>query len=181
MKKSSVRWLFVLVVLLLFTELLLALKLTEPFPAIIYPSFADIPSFNSPIQKPRIVAFFHNQDSIEIDKEDFFYNMSNVYNNVVLLENFNTENSFQVSSKDVRELQATIGTRSMSFDLNETRNAAQIEEGKIWIANTLKNILKRDDIIRVEVQWYSYNISPNEDEALEQGELVEKYVVSFIN
>lgn len=179
MKRSSIRWLFGLVIVIFSAELLLAYKVTEPYPAIIYPSFADIPSFNSVIQKPRIVVFFDNQDSLEIDKEAFFYNMSNVYNNVILTKNFNGRESFLAPSKERKTLQATVGSRRMILDLEEVWDEAQTQDGKSWIAHTLRNILERDDFTRLEVQWYNYKLTQDEEEPLRQSELAERFVLNF--
>lgn len=181
MKKRSVRLLFVIVLVVVFTEMLLAINLTEPFPAIMYPSFSDIPTLNSTIQKPSIIVFFRNEDSLEIDKKDFFYNMSNVYNNVILNENFNNINSFQITQRPVRTMGATIGTRKITMDLDEVWDDTQILEGKKWIAASLKENLKRDDFTRLEVQWYDYMVSQDEEAPLKRGKLVETFVVSFVN
>lgn len=180
MKRSRVRWIFTLVVVVFFTELMFAFKFTEPFPAIIYPSFSDIPSFNSTIQKPRIFVFFNELDSLEVSKEDFFNYLPDVYNNVILNENFNDRNSFLSSLKEVRTLNATVGTKRINLDLTEVGDEAHILEGKTWIANSLKNNLKRDDFERLEVQWYNYKLTKDEHEPLEQGELAERFVVNFI-
>lgn len=179
MKKSRVRWIFALVVVAFFTELLLALKLTEPFPAILYPSFSDIPSFNSTIQKPRLVVFFDDEDSLEIIKEDFFYYLPDVYNNVILDKNFKDRNSFLASLKEDRTLNTTVGTKKISLRLKEVGDERHILEGKTWVANSLKNNLKRDDFKRLEVQWYNYELTKNEKESLRQGELVERFIVDF--
>lgn len=179
MEKSRVRWIFALVIIAFFTELMFALKFTEPFPAIIYPSFSDIPSYNSTIQKPRIIVFFNDLDSLEVNKEDFFDYLPNVYNNVILKENFNDRNSFLASLKEVRTLNATVGTKRINLNLTEKGDETHILEGKTWIANSLKNNLGRDDFERLEVQWYNYKLTENEQEPLEQGELAERFVVNF--
>lgn len=179
MKKSSVRWVFGLVVAVFFAELSLALNYTEPFPAIIYPSFSDIPSINSAIRKPHIIVFFQDQDSLEVDKEDFFHSMPDVYTNVILNENFNDRNSFLSSLKEVRALKATVGTKRIDLGLKEVGDEKHIEDGKAWIVTTLQNLLQRDDLDRVEVQWYDYNLTQNEEEPLEQGVLLEKFVVKL--
>lgn len=181
MKKRRVRLLFVIVLVVFFTEFLLAINLTEPFPAIMYPSFSDIPTLNSSIQKPSIVVFFGNEDSLEIDKKDFFYKLSNVYNNVILKENFNDRTSFQFTQRPVRTMDATIGTRKITLDLEEVWDDTQIQEGKKWIAASLKENLKREDFTRLEVQWYDYMVTQNEEAPLKRGKLVETFVVSFVN
>ncbi|GAB3538467.1 hypothetical protein GCM10027443_33470 [Pontibacter brevis] len=180
MKKRNVRLLFGLVVVIFCAELVLALNVTEPFPAIIYPGFEDIPSLNSPILKPKLVVFFHDKDSLEVDKELFFSHMSNVYNNVVLSENFKHKSSFLRPVKQGRSLQATVGSRKINLDLNEVWDEEHIQEGKFWVSATLKETLKRDDFTRLEVQWHAYKLSKNEKEPLQQGNLSEKFVVSFI-
>lgn len=181
MKKSSVRWVFALVVVVFFAELALALNYTEPFPAIIYPSFSDIPSVNSAIQKPRIIVFFHDDDSVEISKQDFFHAMPDLYTNVILKENFNERNSFLATLKEVRALHATVGSKRIDFDLKKVGDEKHIEDGRTWIMETLQNQLQRDDLERVEVQWYDYNLTQNEEEPLEQGALVERFVVRLAN
>ena len=181
MKHSSIRLLFVFVIVVFFMELLLSINITEPFPAIMYPSFSDIPTLNSEVHKPSLVVFFENNDSIEVDKKVFFYNLSNVYSNVILNENFKDNTSFLSSLREVRELDATLGTKKITLGLDEVRNEAQIQEGKDWVALTLKNILKRDDVARLEVQWYDYTLTKDKQNPLKQGKLIERFVVSFIN
>lgn len=181
MKKSNVRWVFALVIIVFFAELALALNYTEPFPAIIYPSFSDIPSVNSAIQKPRIIVFFHDEDSVEISKLAFFHAMPDVYTNVILNENFNKKNSFLSTFKEVRALYATVGSKRINFDLKEVGDEKHIEDGRIWIMETLQNHLRRNDLDRVEVQWYDYSLTQKEEEPLEQGVLVERFVVRLAN
>lgn len=177
MKKRNIKLIFFLVIVVFFTELFLALNFTEPFPAIIYPSFSDIPSVNSTIKKAKIIVFFNDLDSLEIDKKEFLHNLPDVYSNVILNENFKNESSFLTAVKEVRTLNATVGTRQINIGLEEVGNERHIQEGKNWVLSNLRKITKREDFNRVEIQWYDYQLTKDEEEPLKQGDLADRYIL----
>jgi hypothetical protein len=70
--KRKIRLVFILVILIFIPELVIIINFEQPYPAILFPSFANIPSLAKPIKKPRIKIFFNNQDSLEIKVSELF-------------------------------------------------------------------------------------------------------------
>ncbi|MCC9137574.1 hypothetical protein ACFSKU_09630 [Pontibacter silvestris] len=179
MKNKNVRLLFFIVGVIFFLELTMAMNYTEPFPAILYPGFADIPLVNSPVQKPKIFVFFNENDSVEISKDEFFYHLSDVNTNVILRENFRARKSFLNSSKDPRELEFTVGVKKFKLSLEGVKDSSKIEDGISWTKKRATEVVGRGDIRKLEVQWYSYNLSDNEEGPLVGDVLMEKFIVPF--
>src|SRR5688572_9223134 len=106
--KRKVRVLFGLVIFFFVLGLLVTKIIDEPYPAIIYPSFATIPTVSRSLKEPRLKVFFRNQDSLQISTTDLFYGMSKNFVSVILKENFTQRNSFLTRLKNQNDVKRSI-------------------------------------------------------------------------
>ncbi|MEP6596628.1 MAG: hypothetical protein ABJA71_11815 [Ginsengibacter sp.] len=175
--KRKVRLIFVLVILIFIIELVITIKFEQPYPAILFPSFANIPNVSKPIKKPRIKIFFYNQDSLEIKIADLFYNLSDIFSGEILRENFTKENSFLVPLKKQKKFDFNIGLHHIQGNIRDIRDTKQIEKGVIWIKKRVTDMVKRTDLNRLEIQWYLYIFNSKNNQM--RDSLVEKFNIDL--
>ena len=70
--KRKIRLVSILVILIFTIELVATINFEQPYPAILFPSFANITNLAKPIKKPRIKIFSNNQGSFEIKASELF-------------------------------------------------------------------------------------------------------------
>jgi len=179
MNKKRVRLIYFAALLIFSLEMILATKFTEPYPAILYPPFADIPLENSTVLKPTMLVFLSTGDSVEVLKKEIFYGLSNVKTNVILSENFTSEKSFIALKNNKRKLEATIGVKKAILSLESVSDSGEIKDGIAWTKQRLAETVGRDDIERLEVHWFSYKLSSNQEDPLLRDKLVEKFILTF--
>lgn len=151
------------------------MKFDQPYPAIIFPSFSDIPGITRSLKKPTLKVFCSNQDSLEIKPADLFCHLSDNISSYILKENFSEKTSFLKSSKSLKDLNLTIGSNQVQVKINRIQNNKEIKKGVSWIKNRLVSVLNRTDIDRLEVQWYNLDSANNP----EKNELTEKFIVNL--
>ncbi len=174
MLKQRVRWLVLLLVAVHFFELSWALKYTQPFPAFFFPSFAEIPSVKKGLTKPRLFAFYTNQDSVEVNPVAFFHYLPDVYCNVILRKNFHRENSF---IKNTNRDQGITLTQNNGLNHTAALEQKKIQQGITWIKGSLKRMFARDDFAKLEVQWYKYQLPENRKRTLTANKPTEELVI----
>ena len=175
--KAKIRALFVLVILVFIVELVITLKFEQPYPAILFPAFGDIPTVSRSLKKPTLKVFFYNHDSLEVTPEDLFYRLSPTLSGYILKENFTEKNSFFIPSKIRKEVSLNVGLNNFKIKLNNIRNKKQMEKGVSWLKNRLTKMLNRTDLDRFEVQWY--NLSLDSANTQVNNSLAEKFIINF--
>ncbi len=174
--KKKIRWLFALVILIFIVEFVMKIGFEEPYPAITYPSFGDIPNVSRPIKKPTIKVFYSNNDSSEINSADLFYHLPISISSVILRENFTQKKSFLTTAKTKKEFTLKMGLNRSEIKIYTPQNEKKRQNGITWIQKRLTKILQRTDFNRLEVQWY--NLFDSANNAV-QNKLMEIFVVDL--
>lgn len=153
--KSKIRWLFALVLVIYVLEFAIKLKFEEPYPAIVYPAFGDIPNISRPIKTVDIEALFNNNDSSEIDKKTLFYNLPGATTTVLLRENFTKNRSFLTPVVAKKSFTINIGFNHFKVNYFTLKSKKQRENGIKWFRNRLTSITHREDLKSMKVKWYT--------------------------